>query len=521
MDKLNFPAFGETDFFKNRENETASVTVIQNADQSAFCAYCELLEKNGYCKREAKSRETHEYAAFQKGDEAVFLNHFGNVRELYIAEESECRYFEFADASKDASVSTTLTQMDLADFGMSYVIRLSDGRFIVLDGGRDFEIDREKLYDQLTKNSPYEKPIVAAWILTHPHSDHFHLFVSFMKRYGDEIVLEKVMFHFPDCNDLERYPKNASSDKRFDYNTSAVVWVPMMMEAIQRSGAAVYHPRTGQTYQIGNASLEILVCMDDTMHTSNKVNATSPVIRMELEGQIILFATDAAFSSAKLSQKYGSYLKADILQIPHHGFQSGDSDGEISGYKCIKPRVCLLPASSYDAFTSFSAHKKGTNFLMSEAGVEELITGSRRRTLTIPYAPSENGKAELEKAYRAGQSACGAKTWVFTGLNTENPEDFEFSFLNMTHMSPVVWIELFFESKDNCIRHIKATAPPLAMTKLSIVSEAVDPDALYFNWLSLKKQGIPENADFSVRFISDTPIVVSHKKHQATYTSNL
>ena len=59
MDKLNFPAFGETDFFKNRENETASVTVIQNADQSAFCAYCELLEKNGYCKREAKSRETH------------------------------------------------------------------------------------------------------------------------------------------------------------------------------------------------------------------------------------------------------------------------------------------------------------------------------------------------------------------------------------------------------------------------------------------------------------------------------
>jgi hypothetical protein len=37
--------------------------------------------------------------------------------------------------------------------------------------------------------------------------------------------------------------------------------------------------------------------------------------------------------------------------------------------------------------------------------------------------------------------------------------------------------------------------------------------------MSLKKRGIPENAEFAIRFISDVPIVVAHKKYSATYYS--
>lgn len=63
---------------------------------------------------------------------------------------------------------------------MSYVIRLTDGRFIVIDGGREFEPDSERLYQCLKNGSSGQNPVIAAWIMTHPHSDHFHCFIEFM-----------------------------------------------------------------------------------------------------------------------------------------------------------------------------------------------------------------------------------------------------------------------------------------------------------------------------------------------------
>ena len=50
--------------------------------------------------------------------------------------EDNCAYFDFADTPRTHSVSAQITQIKLEDFGMSYVIRLTDGRFIVIDGGR-------------------------------------------------------------------------------------------------------------------------------------------------------------------------------------------------------------------------------------------------------------------------------------------------------------------------------------------------------------------------------------------------
>ena len=58
------------------------------------------------------------------------------------------------------------------------------------------------------------------------------------------------------------------------------------------------------------------------------------------------------------------------------------------------------------------------------------------------------------------------------------------------------------------------------MKRLCITDPAdVDGDALFFNWMSLKLRGIPENALFSVRFMSDIPVVISHKSHAAAYHS--
>ena len=49
----------------------------------------------------------------------------------------------------------------------------------------------------------------------------------------------------------------------------------------------------------------------------------------------------------------------------------------------------------------------------------------------------------------------------------------------------------------------------------------VDGNALYFSRSLLSKKGVPENDPFAVRFMCDTPMVVSHKDHQPTFRSSI
>lgn len=513
---VKLPAFDETEFFDHRENLNSRVMTIPNAKETAFDAYCEMFETNGLVKREEYQKGEHRFAAFSDEKSGYFVNYFGSVGELMVVEEENCSYFSYGDESAPARVPPQLTQVKLEDYGMSYAIRLSDGRFIVIDGGRNFDPDADQLLTCLKDGSEGKKPAIAAWIMTHPHSDHYHCFLGFMERYAEEVVIEKFLLNFPEADDYAHYPKLAPKDPARP-EQSETFYMRQMHEIIRKLGIPVYTPHTGQNYRIGDAICEILACMDDTIHRSQNINMTSLVIRMELGGQTILWGTDASFSDARLPEKYGEYLKADILQVPHHGFQCGEASAEIAGYRLIQPKVCLLPASDYTAYRFFCVHKAGARYLMTEADVEEIITGEEQRTLTLPYTAPASAKVQQKNKVSEGLASAGATTWVFSELSTACPEDFEFTILNTTVVPGRVWIELYFEDRTQRILFIEATAPKYALKKLCIVGEDVDPDTVYYNPFSLTKKGIPENVPFAVRFLSDVPVVISHKRHRPSY----
>jgi beta-lactamase superfamily II metal-dependent hydrolase len=515
---LTIPAFGETNVVENRLNKSARVWNFSKAKKESFFAYCTWLEENGYEKKELRYQDDNCFAAYAKADCGVFLSFFAGTAELRIVEEESCLYFSYTDSPRNRVVAPRITQLFLTDYGLSYVIRLSDGRLIVIDGGNAIEPDVENLMNTLNTEAEGEKPVIAAWIMTHPHGDHFHCFISFMDRYADEVVIEKFLFNFPEADDLEHYPKLVAQDSRFE-NSSALAKIPQMLAHIERTGAPTYMTHTGQRYQIGDAACEILSSMDDTIHSAKSLNAISLMIRMEIAGQVILWGTDCSFSMAKIPERWGSYLKADILQIPHHGFQCGEPEPEVRGYELINPKVCMLPVSGFNAYTTFCVHREGTHHLMRNMEIEELIEGNRQRVLPLPYHAPASAKHQLEQRVIKGLDNCGARTWIFTDLSTACPEDFEFSFLNTTHVASTVWIELFFAEKKQAIRHIKLELLPLTFKQASIVGEEADSESVYFNWMSLKTRGIPENAPFAARFTCEHPIVVSHKTHKESYRS--
>lgn len=522
MEKLKIPAFGESKCIENRENKTTRVFVIPRADGSLFDAYAALFLENGYVKKEEYNRKLHRFAAYQKKKTAFFLNYFEKTRELYIVEEKDSLYFSFSDLSLGAAVTPEITQIETVESAMSYAIRLSDGRFIVIDGAQFFKEHSERLFKCLSKGSPYEKPVIAAWILSHPHCDHYLCFIDFMERYADQVIVEKMMFQFPEVEDAAHYPQMQEIASRPAWgDTSARTNIPKLYAQIEKLGIPVYIPHTGQRYRIGDANIEFLAGMDDAIHRSNKLNHSSLVFRMELGGQVILWATDSAFSTVELAKKHDSYLKADILQIPHHGFQSGTSDGEIRAYDLIRPNVCFLPVNDYFAYNTFSSFRKGVDHLIHVIAVDEIITLSPQRTISLPYTAPAYKREELLRKYRAGHESAGATTWIFTELSTACPEDFEFTLLNTTHVNTKVDIELYFEDKAQMVKHIKVDLISARFRRINIVGDDVDGDAIpYSNW-SLKLRGIPENAPFAVRFMSSIPIVVSHKNHKEAYRSSV
>ena len=518
MKKINLPAFGEEKYYVNRENSKAVVMSVDSADKGLFDNYSRLLSERGYEKKEEYVNGTQHYASFFKDGIGYFLNYYGGIKELRVVEEDECNYFSFSDDAGKSTVAPTLSQLSLEDFGMSYVIRLSDGRFIIIDGGFNFEEDVDKLYRHLTNASDGKKPHVALWIFSHAHEDHFQCFIGFMKKYGEDVTIEKFLLNFPEYNDLERYPGLAHVSDRFG-DVSGVTNIPLMWDGIKKANAEAFMAHTGQKYAVGDAKMEILASTDDTIHVTNSINAQALIIRMELGGQTIIWATDSSFSYTKLCERYGEYLKADILQIPHHGFQSGTAEAEIEGYKLISPKVCLLPTDDYIAYTFFCTFRRGTRFLMTADSVEEIITGSENRTLTLPYAPDSDAKRRLEEKFRLGLDSDGARAWVFTNLNTAAEDDLSFSVLNTTALPVTVNIELFFEDKSGLIKSLRVEVKGSTLKYFNILDDDVEDLSKWFSSASLRKKGISENANFAIRFICDTPIVVSHKDHQPTYRS--
>lgn len=518
--EIKLPAFGEKSYCDNYSNKNSRAVKIWDGDENSFSAYCNLFENMGAEFKESRILEKHSYAAYSFRNYGVFLNYFANINELTVVIEENCNYFGYIDKSLKACVKPQITQIHLEDFGNSHTVRLSDGRFIVIDGGWNFRPDAEELMRVIKEGSPFEKPVIAAWIMTHSHCDHYRCFNTFCELYDGEFVVEKYMLNF---TDPEKYPNNIF--RRFphikdDYdfeNTSGCVHMNMMYENFEKLGAKFYMLHTGQIFKIGDSTIEMLACLDDTVNKMEDSNSESIVFKMELSGQTILWTGDANFSDARLHEKYTTRLKADILQVPHHGFGSGSFEAQIASYDYIKPSVCMLPVSDYNAYTRIDTYKEGSRHLMTSVGIDELITGDATRTITLPYTAPSYKKAELKKKYLRGLNNAGSTCWIFTDLNTANKEDFEFTILGS--MAPI-YVELIFEDGNRDISGIKIKKAG-NYRKVNVIDENdVEKNPYFFSWTSLEQKGIPENADFAVRFLSDEPFVASHKTHCPAYRAD-
>ena len=139
MFPISLPAFGETKYFDNQENRESRVVLISDVTPAAFGDYCDLLAREGFTQKELFTADHRSFAAFGKDSWGVFLNYFAGTGELQLVLEENSAYDRYCATSGAACTTPRLTQIKLGDYALSDVIRLSDGRLLIIDGGNTYE----------------------------------------------------------------------------------------------------------------------------------------------------------------------------------------------------------------------------------------------------------------------------------------------------------------------------------------------------------------------------------------------
>lgn len=327
------------------------VLMFSNATLNAVEGYISSLASHGYSEYASNTIDNNRYYTYTNSDNVVNVAFTGYNKEMKVIVE---RQTDTALPTRESDnkwtavsgVTTTISQLGLyyetdgrvvADpqnsnnpyvNGMSYVIRLKDGSFIVIDGGHSKSIDGTRLYNVMKKQAPDPNNIViAAWFFTHGHSDHTGFFASFCQSYASKVKVEQFVYNFPSVNEIDDADQARADGTVAKYFKN----VPVVKA----------HP--GQVFYIRNSKITVLYTNDLWVYGKQELktaNEASLVFTVELEGKKFMVLGDYYDDLGILRSLYSSStLKSDIMQVSHHGI----SNCGTKLYPIIAPEWALWP----------------------------------------------------------------------------------------------------------------------------------------------------------------------------------
>ena len=240
----------------------------------------------------------------------------------------------FSFIESDASDASILNGQEIlmltnqsASQMMSYIITTKNKQLIVVDGGLD--LDAEHLRQAIIERGGK----VSAWFITHPHSDHVGALVKLINDGLQDISVDAVYYNFLDD---DWYKRNEA------YRADMVL---KAKEAFSKLGSDKLHGniKKGDVIQVDDVKIRIL--NSPYLFPVNSINNSSVAFKMEIGSKKVLFLGDMGpqAGEALLKEVGASALKADIVQMAHHG-QYGV---ERNVYKAINPSICMWNAPGW------------------------------------------------------------------------------------------------------------------------------------------------------------------------------
>lgn len=358
---------------------------VTNSTKSQYELYLKKLEKDGFVAYTSNTIGESLFATYVKddlyGNMVVYCSFHTNTGDFRMTYGPMEYLPNVTPVAAESAATPTITQMHMQMVdntlaydkttgtitanngapGMSYLLQLSDGRFIIIDGGNsDGTIttakqdengkwvigdtvstdDTKRLYDTMVAMKPagHRVPTVALWIVTHTHGDHMHLAVEFLKKYKNQINLDMVGFNFPAFGE-DNVALGAYSE------VLATNFRSVVKQNFPEAKEWIMH--TGQQMFLPGCEIEVFVTQEDYVCTGKKLtddNELSLTLRITLGNTSFLVMGDTYPTNGDFMAKaYGNALESDILQLAHHGFNGGVE----AMYKYVDPKICFWACDQF------------------------------------------------------------------------------------------------------------------------------------------------------------------------------
>ena len=319
----------------------------------AYRAYRAKLEAAGYTLQQENQIQNNLFATYYNSDVMIhtyYVDYLSAVR--VVVESMTTAVLPQQEDPYTKITETTFTMMDLdyeaGNFGNAFIITLEDGSFIVHDGGGDTGKDKAELYNTLTRLNKRTdgKIVIAAWIISHEHWDHFKNFFDVCNSYSTKVVLEQVIYNVARTSinynsyNPGGYVKNGNGNLKG-------------LAILTKCKLTKLH--TGQKIQIRNLNIECLYTQEDIYpDILHKFNDSCMVTRFSVDGQrfTILGDIEDEASAIIVNMYDAATLKTDILQVAHHGWGA-----TTRLYNLFKPTVLMWPTDQ----KSFNSQTAGTS----------------------------------------------------------------------------------------------------------------------------------------------------------------
>ena len=406
--------------------------IKSNATKDTFMSLCKELEGNGLKKYTSNAIGTNLFATYVTQTQIVHVMFFPNKGQIRTSVDKRGEGLDgFALAGlsgENKYKKTNDSEMIVCDIsnadwpgGMCIIYKLADGRFFIVDSGIGGLLsDGRKymgsssgwIYATLAKHAADPKNIeVAAWLITHPHSDHAGgLFDMALGYYGYKGQKHTVM-----PKEIKQYVKidkliyNAP-DNLPDCNREH--WIPEIIKQFKIKNVIKAHP--GQVFHFADLTFTVFGSLDLIVEQGGigNTNHLSLSIKVEFNGKTALLMGDSeAKPNAQLSVIYKELLKADILQLAHHGY-GGTGSNDVNSY--CNPSMVLWVVSNADLRSNYTIdvnssiatlkgvknYKPGTGNLIFR---KDWSTYSDSRSTMVDLIPTCDGT-------HCGNSNCGRKT---------------------------------------------------------------------------------------------------------------
>ena len=358
--------------------DDTAMLLAKSTDLNTFNAYCKTLVSSGFTEYSRRDNVGgNYYCTYTKGTMALTVYFTAKTKTVRIisgplSDIPTKNVDRTPETNKSPSV-TLLTQGAEKGSGLGIIYHLPNGKFFVYDGGY------ADVYTELKKLANGSPIVIAAWVISHPHPDHEEAFDKFLKSHANDVKLENVMYNYVKCSDK--------------YGTSETI-KPFISEYVKNT-TNVIKPHSGQIYEFGSSSIEIIQTPEDFLPTAiTDVNYSTMIVRFKVAGQTMLALGDAYDGATDiLLANHGSYLKSDMVQLAHHG----SWPGTVELYENINAPIVLWPSCLSNAKTRYAASDHASLRKALSIAKDVYLAGDGTVTLTLPHTPVNNRTAFVNK----------------------------------------------------------------------------------------------------------------------------